>query len=198
MAILRQLLRALAVLPIAVLAVTLPPLAQAQTPAKKPNIVMIMGDDIGWANIGAYNQGVMSMRTPNLDRLAAEGMMFTQAHSSNALCSPSRYALLTGNAVCDQSPFVAGQMFGAQRFEIQRRRWAGGRADRTADHAEHPVTLSLPSVYVFRNHMNIANRKETFLQPAVRHGSSVLREHVRAVERFPSPCRVAVGPGQGR
>jgi len=51
--------------------------ALAQTPGKQPNIVMIMGDDIGWANIGAYNQGLMSMRTPNLDRLAAEGMRFT-------------------------------------------------------------------------------------------------------------------------
>jgi len=43
----------------------------------KPNIIMIMGDDIGWFNIGAYHQGMMAARTPNLDRLAAEGMRFT-------------------------------------------------------------------------------------------------------------------------
>ena len=43
----------------------------AQTSGKQPNIIMIMGDDIGWSNIGAYNQGIMAMRTPNLDRLAA-------------------------------------------------------------------------------------------------------------------------------
>jgi hypothetical protein len=45
-----------------------PAFAQAQ-----PNIVFIMGDDIGWSNIGVYNQGIMSGRTPNLDKLASEG-----------------------------------------------------------------------------------------------------------------------------
>src|SRR4030088_2897672 len=58
--------------------------AQAQQPAtapaaagQRPNIVVIMGDDIGWFNIGAYHQGIMSGKTPNLDKLAAEGMRFT-------------------------------------------------------------------------------------------------------------------------
>jgi hypothetical protein len=46
----------------------------AQTPPP-PNIIVVMGDDIGWSNIGVYNQGVMSGRTPNLDRLANEGML---------------------------------------------------------------------------------------------------------------------------
>src|SRR5215831_7607153 len=44
---------------------------------KKPNILLIMGDDIGWYNISAYNHGVMGYRTPNIDRLAKEGTMFT-------------------------------------------------------------------------------------------------------------------------
>jgi arylsulfatase len=44
---------------------------------QRPNILFIMGDDIGWANIGAYNQGIMAGRTPNLDQLASEGMRFT-------------------------------------------------------------------------------------------------------------------------
>ena len=44
-----------------------------EAPVSKPNIVVIMGDDIGWSNIGAYNQGMMATRTPNLDKLAAEG-----------------------------------------------------------------------------------------------------------------------------
>src|ERR1700693_5617656 len=57
--------------------------AQAQQPApttptgQRPNIVVIMGDDIGWYNIGAYHQGMMAGKTPNLDQLAAEGMRFT-------------------------------------------------------------------------------------------------------------------------
>ena len=75
------------------LAATSPALAQA--PAKQPNIIMIMGDDIGWANIGAYNQGVMSMRTPNLDRLAAEGMRFTDYYAE-ASCTAGRANFITG------------------------------------------------------------------------------------------------------
>jgi len=45
--------------------------------ADKPNIIFIMGDDVGWSNIGVYNQGIMAGRTPNLDTLAREGMRFT-------------------------------------------------------------------------------------------------------------------------
>ena len=75
---LKHFLAGAAAIAVALLAAT-PALAQA--PGKKPNIIMIMGDDIGWANIGAYNQGVMSMRTPNLDRLAAEGMRFTDYYA---------------------------------------------------------------------------------------------------------------------
>jgi Sulfatase len=53
--------------------------AQAQPAAsgQQPNIIVIMGDDIGWSNIGVYNQGIMAGRTPNLDRMASEGMRFT-------------------------------------------------------------------------------------------------------------------------
>ena len=53
------------------------PLTAATAQTKKPNIVVIMGDDVGWFNIGAYHQGMMSGKTPNLDKLAAEGIRFT-------------------------------------------------------------------------------------------------------------------------
>jgi hypothetical protein len=53
-----------------------PSILTAQT-RQKPNILVIMGDDIGWFNIGAYHRGMMAGRTPNLDRLAAQGLMFT-------------------------------------------------------------------------------------------------------------------------
>jgi hypothetical protein len=53
----------------------------AQAEDKKPNIVVIMGDDIGWFNIGAYHQGMMAGRTPNLDKLANEGMRFTDYYA---------------------------------------------------------------------------------------------------------------------
>src|SRR5215467_9796487 len=51
--------------------------AQQAAPGGKPNILVIMGDDVGWFNIGAYHQGIMSGKTPNLDKLAADGMRFT-------------------------------------------------------------------------------------------------------------------------
>jgi len=51
--------------------------AQPVPSGERPNIIVIMGDDIGWSNIGVYNQGIMAGRTPNLDRMASEGMRFT-------------------------------------------------------------------------------------------------------------------------
>jgi arylsulfatase A-like enzyme len=71
--------------------------AQAQQPAagKKPNILVIMGDDVGWFNIGAYHRGIMSGKTPNLDRLANEGMMFTDYYAE-ASCTAGRANFITG------------------------------------------------------------------------------------------------------
>ncbi len=61
----------------------------------QPNIVTIMGDDIGWFNIGAYHRGIMAGKTPNLDRLAAEGMLFTDYYAE-ASCTAGRAAFITG------------------------------------------------------------------------------------------------------
>jgi len=69
--------------------------AAQQAQQGKPNIVFIMGDDIGWFNIGAYHQGIMSGRTPNLDRLAAEGMRFTDYYAE-ASCTAGRANFITG------------------------------------------------------------------------------------------------------
>ena len=69
--------------------------AAAQTTAKPPNIVVIMGDDIGWFNIGAYNQGIMAGKTPNLDKLASEGMRFTDYYAE-ASCTAGRANFITG------------------------------------------------------------------------------------------------------
>jgi Sulfatase len=55
--------------------------AQAQQSGRQPNILVIMGDDVGWFNIGAYHQGIMSGKTPNLDKLAADGMRFTDYYA---------------------------------------------------------------------------------------------------------------------
>jgi arylsulfatase A-like enzyme len=70
-------------------------IAQAQQAGGKPNILVIMGDDVGWFNIGAYHQGIMSGKTPNLDKLAAEGMRFTDYYAE-ASCTAGRANFITG------------------------------------------------------------------------------------------------------
>jgi arylsulfatase A-like enzyme len=76
-----------------ILGLTASPPASAQE--KKPNIVVIMGDDVGWFNIGAYHQGIMSGKTPNLDKLAAAGMRFTDYYAE-ASCTAGRANFITG------------------------------------------------------------------------------------------------------
>ena len=61
---------------------------------ERPNIVFIMADDMGWADLGSY--GSKAIQTPNLDRLAKEGMRFTDAYAGHTVCAPSRCALMTG------------------------------------------------------------------------------------------------------
>lgn len=62
--------------------------------AVQPNVVFIFADDLGYGDVGCY--GATKVETPNIDRLAATGRRFTDAHSASAVCTPSRYALLTG------------------------------------------------------------------------------------------------------
>jgi len=62
---------------------------------KKPNIVIIYGDDVGYGDVTAYN-AASKIATPNIDQLAAEGLLFTDAHCTASTCSPSRYSMLTG------------------------------------------------------------------------------------------------------
>jgi arylsulfatase A len=62
---------------------------------EKPNIVLIYADDLGYGDLGCYNEN-SKIITPSIDKLATQGMLFTDAHSTDALCTPSRYALLTG------------------------------------------------------------------------------------------------------
>jgi arylsulfatase A-like enzyme len=69
---------------------------------RKPNILIIWGDDIGWFNISAYNHGIMGYRTPNIDRVAKEGCMFTDWYGQQS-CTAGRAAFITG-----QSPIRTG------------------------------------------------------------------------------------------
>lgn len=71
-------------------------LAAAAHAAERPNVVIIYADDLGYGDVRCYNPDRGKIPTPHIDRLAAQGMRFTDAHSSSGVCSPSRYTLLTG------------------------------------------------------------------------------------------------------
>src|SRR5512134_3515330 len=76
--------------------------------ADKPNIVAIMGDDIGIWNIGAYHRGMMAGRTPNLDKIAAEGMLFTDDYAE-ASCTAGRANFITGELPIRTGMTTVGQ-----------------------------------------------------------------------------------------
>ena len=103
----RRLLLGLFTTCIAVLAASAPASAQ-QPQAKPPNILVIMGDDIGWFNIGAYHQGIMSGKTPNLDRLASQGIRFTDYYAE-ASCTAGRANFITGELPIRTGMTTVGQ-----------------------------------------------------------------------------------------
>ena len=80
--------------------------ASAPPPWRSPNIVVILADDLGYGDLRCYNPE-SKIPTPNLDRLATEGMRFTDAHAPDAVCTPTRYGLLTGR-YCFRSSLKAG------------------------------------------------------------------------------------------
>jgi arylsulfatase A-like enzyme len=83
--------------------------ASAQQPqVKPPNILVIMGDDVGWFNIGAYHQGIMSGKTPNLDRLASQGIRFTDYYAE-ASCTAGRANFITGELPIRTGMTTVGQ-----------------------------------------------------------------------------------------
>src|SRR5206468_10487620 len=99
---------------LAALCVGWPVVANAAAP---PNIVIILADDLGYGDLGCY--GHPSIRTPNLDRMAAEGMRLTDFYSAGEVCTPSRAALLTGRYAVR-----SGKCH--EKFRVLRRNSAGG------------------------------------------------------------------------
>src|SRR3974377_1476216 len=77
----------------ATVASTNPP-AQRPPAPRRPNIILIVADDLGYGDLGCYGQ--TKIKTPNLDKLAAEGMRFTDFYAGSTVCAPSRCALMTG------------------------------------------------------------------------------------------------------
>jgi arylsulfatase len=81
---------------LAALAATICAPANAQQP-RKPNIVIIWGDDIGQSNVSAYSRGMMGYKTPNIDRVANEGVMFTDYYAEQS-CTAGRASFITGQS----------------------------------------------------------------------------------------------------
>ncbi len=78
------------------------PLSASAAPATPPNIVIIIADDLGYGDVGCY--GAKNLATPHIDRLAARGLRFTQGYAPSSTCTPSRYAMLTGEYGWRQPP----------------------------------------------------------------------------------------------
>ena len=84
------------------------PAMDALAQEKKPNIVVIMGDDIGMWNIGAYHRGMMAGKTPNLDKIAKQGMLFTDYYAE-ASCTAGRANFITGELPIRTGMTTVGQ-----------------------------------------------------------------------------------------
>src|SRR6266498_2392043 len=77
---------------------------------ERPNIVYILADDLGWGDLGCYNRE-SAVPTPNADRLASQGVRFTDMHSPSAVCTPTRYGIMTGR-YCWRSRLKSGVLQG--------------------------------------------------------------------------------------
>jgi arylsulfatase A-like enzyme len=82
-------------------------LAVSAPAASPPNIIVILADDLGYGSVGCYGANPGLIRTPNIDRLAREGMRFTDAYATGSVCSPTRYAMITGR-YCWRSSLNSG------------------------------------------------------------------------------------------
>ncbi len=103
-----------------VLLVALATSAAAQAPAKKPNIVVIFGDDIGQSNISAYSMGVMGYQTPNIDSIAKAGMIFTDYYAEQS-CTAGRSTFITGQSTLRtglSKVGIPGATVGLQKSDI--------------------------------------------------------------------------------
>jgi len=152
---------------VAAIAATAPANAQQQ----KPNIVFIMGDDIGWFNIGAYHRGVMAGRTPNLDTLASQGMMFTDYYAE-ASCTAGRANFITGELPIRTGLTTVGQAGSPQ-----------GMPDEAPTIATVLKSMGYATGQFGKNHLGDLNR---FL-PTV-HGFDEFYGYLYHLDAMEDPC----------
>ena len=115
-----------------------------------PNIVVILADDLGMGDLGCYNADSKAP-TPNLDRLAGQGMRFTDAHSPSAVCTPTRYGLLTGR-YCWRTSLKRGVLLGYDPLLIDTERLTIASMLREAGYQ---------TAAVGKWHLGLGNREET-------------------------------------
>jgi len=116
--------------------VTIATLATAA--AERPNIVYILADDLGYGDVHCLNPQRGKIATPNIDRLATQGMVFTDAHSSSAVCTPTRYGILTGRYAW-RTRLQGGVLFGLSKPLIAPDRFTVGKL--LQQHGYHTACL---------------------------------------------------------
>ena len=104
---------------IAILTLLLPLISFGEnTSADKPNIIFILADDMGYGNVSILGKELSKIKTPNIDGLATQGVVFTDAHSSSSVCTPTRYSILTGRYNW-RSTLKQGVIYGYSKALIQ-------------------------------------------------------------------------------
>lgn len=140
--------------------------------ADKPNIIVIMGDDIGWSNIGVYNQGIMAGRTPNLDTLASQGMRFTDYYAE-ASCTAGRANFITGELPIRTGLTTVGQAGSST-----------GMPDQAPTIATALKSMGYATGQFGKNHLGDLNR---FL-PTV-HGFDEFYGYLYHLDAMEDPCK---------
>lgn len=103
------------------IALSLPSALGSHRPERnRPNIIFIMADDMGYGDASCYNPDSL-IKTPNIDKLASDGILFTDAHSPSAVCTPTRYGVLTGR-YCWRSRLKRGVFGGYDKPLIEKDR----------------------------------------------------------------------------
>lgn len=120
--------------------------AAAQAPARPPNVIVILVDDLGGTDLGCY--GSRFYRTPNIDRLAREGMRFTRAYSACTVCSPTRAAMLTGKypARLHITDWIAGHRRPKAKLRVPDWTMYLAHAERTLAEALKPAGYATASI----------------------------------------------------
>src|SRR5215472_13528575 len=103
----------------------------------RPNIIFLLADDLGSGDLGCYNRN-SKIPTPNMDRLAAEGMRLTDVHTPSAVCTPTRYGILTGR-YCWRTPLKQGVLQGYDPLLIEPGRLTVASLLKKHGYATHAV-----------------------------------------------------------